>query len=115
MNFLPILLTLMASPSLYPCTYVGTRLGVTATVVRLDDANANLTLRAGPLCIAQGSAVMSPGGALSLDKKIALTLHARGVSVLEVLPGDNVIDVRARVRFVGEVPIRLFRVQTSRR
>lgn len=115
MSLLPILLNLMASPFLYPCTYVGTRLGVTATVVRLDDTRANLTLRAGPLRIAEGGAIMSPCGALSLDEKIAHTLHARGVSLLDVLPGDDVIDVRARVRFLGEVPIRLFRVRIARR
>ena len=113
MSLLPILLNLMASPSFYPCTYVGTRLGVTATVVRLDGTKANLTLRAGPLRLAEGGAIMSPGGALSLDEQITHMLHARGVSLLDVLPSDDVIDVRARVRFLGEVPIRLRRVQTA--
>lgn len=115
MNLSPILTYLMASPSFYPCTYVGTRLGVTATVVRLDDVNANLTLRAGPLRIAQGSAIMSPEGTPSFDEKITLTLHARGVTVLDVSPSDDIIDVRARVRFLGEMPVRLFRVQTAHR
>jgi hypothetical protein len=114
MNFALILPYLMASSSLYPCSYVGSRLGVTATVVRLDGANANLTLRAGPLRIAQGGATLSSDGALSLDEKIMHTLHARGVSVVDVAPSDDVIDVRASVRFLGEIPIRLLRVQTSR-
>ena len=114
MNLALILTYLMASSSLYPCTYVGTRLGVTATVVRLDYANANLTLRAGPLRIAQGSAIMSPGGALSLDEKITHTLYARGVSILDVTPSDDAIDVRAHVRFLGEMPIRLLRVRIAR-
>ena len=90
-------------------------MGVTATVVRLNDVNANLTLRAGPLRIAQGSATISADGALSFDKKTGCTLRARGVSVLNVVPKDDVIDVRARVRFIGEIPIRLFRVQSARR
>lgn len=114
MNLALILPYLMALPSLYPCTYVGTRLGVTATVVRLDDANANLTLHAGPLRIAQGGATLSSDGALSLDEKITHTLHARGVSILDVAPTDDVIDVRARVRFLGEMPIRLLKVRTAR-
>lgn len=115
MNLAFILPYLMTSSSLYPCTYVGTRLGVTATVVRLDNANANLTLRTGPLRIAQGSAIISADGTLSFDKKTGRTLRARGVSILNVVPNDDVIDVRARVRFLGEIPIRLFRVQTARR
>jgi hypothetical protein len=115
MNLIPILLYLMALPSFYPCTYVGTRLGVTATVIRLDDANAHLTLRAGPLRIAQGAATLSSDGALSLDQKITHTLHARGVSITDVAPSDDVIDVRAHVRYFGEIPIRLLRVQTAHR
>lgn len=113
MNLVPIVTCLVASSS-YPCTYVGTRLGVTATVIRLDDSNANLTLRAGPVRIAQGGATIAPNGALSLDEKITSTLYARGVSIVHVAPSNDVIDVRARVRFLGEMPIRLLRVQTSR-
>ena len=115
MNVSPILVYLMASPSSYPCTYLGTRLGVTATVVRLDDTNANLTLRAGPLHIGQGSATISSDGALSFDKKFKRMLCARGVSMLDVVPGDEVIDVLTRVRFLGDVPIRLLRVRTAHR
>lgn len=100
--------------AVYPYTYVGTRFGVTATVIRLDDANAYLTLRAGPLRIAEGHATLSSDGALSLDKKMTHTLHARGVSILDVAPSDDVINVRARVRFLGEMPMRLLRVQTAR-
>lgn len=100
--------------ALYPYTYVGTRLGVTATVIRLDDANANLTLRAGPLRIAQGHVTLSSDGALSLDQKITHTLRARGVSILGVAPSDDIIEVRAHVRFLGKVPMRLFKVQTAR-
>jgi len=76
----------LAAVSSYPCTYTGTRLGVTATVVRLDDAHANLTLRAGPLPIARGEAFMTSNGELVLDKKITRTLRARGVSIVDVTP-----------------------------
>lgn len=89
-------------------------MGVTATVVRLNAANANLTLRAGPLRITQGGAVVTSDGVLSLDEKIKHTLNTRGVSILDVSPSDDTIDVRARVRFVGEISIRLLRVQTVR-
>ena len=111
---LSLILPLLMSSSLYPCTYVGTRLGVTATVIRLDDANANLTLRVGPLRIVEGSAAVSRDGTLFLDEKITHALHARGVSVVDVAPGYDAIDVRARVRFLGEMSMRLLRVQTAR-
>lgn len=104
----------LAMASSYPCTYTGTRLGVTATVVRLDGAHANLTLRAGPIPIARGQALMTSDGELVLDKKITRTLRARGVSIVDVTPRDNVIEVRARVPFIGEIPVDLLRVQTSR-
>jgi len=90
-------------------------MGVTAIVVRSDVENAILTLRAGPLLIAQGSATMSSNGALSLDKKTTHTLCTRGVSILDVVLGNDVIDVRTRVRFLGEIPIRLVRVRTAHR
>lgn len=98
----------------YPCTYTATRLGVTATVVRLDATNANLTLRAGPLPIASGHASLSPDGELVLDQKITRTLRAKGVSIVDVMPRDSVIEVRARVPVIGEIPVDLLRVQTSR-
>lgn len=104
----------MCLSAVYPCTYTGTRLGVTATVVRLDDAHANLTLRAGPLPIARGEASMTSDGELVLDKNITRTLRARGVSIVNVTPRDSVIEVRARVPVFGEIPVDLFRVQSAR-
>ena len=112
MNSLPIMC--LAAASSYPCTYTGTRLGVTATVVRLDDARADLTLRAGPIPIARGTALVNSDGELVLDKKITRTLRARGVSIVDVTPRDDVIKVRARVPLVGEIPVDLLRVRTSR-
>ena len=104
----------LAVASSYPCTYTGTRLGVTATVVRLDATHANLTLRAGPFPIARGQAYTTSDGELVLDQKITRTLRARGVSIVDVTPHDNVIEVRACVPLVGEISVDLLRVQTSR-
>lgn len=87
---------------------------MTATVVRVDDVNANLTLRMGPLRIAQGGSSITSSGDLVLNQKIAQTLHARGVSILDVTPDNDVINVRARVPFIGEIQVDLLRVQTSR-
>ena len=98
----------------YPAVYTGTRLGVTADVTRVDDARAHLVLRTGPLRLASGEAALSKTGELVLDKKMSATLRARGVSVLDVTPHDDVIEVRTRVRFLGEVPMRLLRVQNGR-
>lgn len=109
--WLPLLHADPAVTGMVPATtYVGTRLGVTATVTRTDATHATLTLRTGPVSLASGAATWTPADGLVLDDGLARTLHARGVSVVSVRPCDDHIDVCARVRLLGEVPIRLHRV-----
>lgn len=106
----PLLLLMYVT---YPVTYIGTRLGVTVTVVRYDDMNATLSLRTGPIRIASGRVVMSEGGKMTMDEKITRVLDACGVAIINVTPSDEEIAVRARMRLIGDVFIRLIKVQSS--
>ena len=78
----------------FPSTYTGTHLGVTATVPRPDATPAPLPLRAGPFPLASGEARLSEDGALALAN---------------VAPTDERIVVDARVRYVGDISMCLYR------
>lgn len=92
----------------FPVTYTGSKLGVTTTVTRRDEHHASLVLRTGPVHIASGNATLR-SGTLVLDNTVARVLQRRGVTLLDVTPHDDFIDVRTRVRLLGEVQIRLVR------
>ena len=108
---MPPLLMCTVAASLLPGTYVGTRLGVTATVVLREDApDAQLTLRTGPFTVAEGGTRLTPAGGLRMDAHVLRALSARGVTVVDAVPSDDgYIDVRTRVRFLGGVDVRLER------
>ena len=71
---LPLLVSALALA--YPHTYVGGRFGIKATVVRVDQTKANVTLHAGFVRVAAGSALLNSEGKLSLDPPLR-TMNVR--------------------------------------
>lgn len=72
-----------------------------------------MTVRTGPLTLATGSAHMTQHGTLEMDTGVTHALSTRGVSVVDVVPCADHIDVTTHIRFLGDVRVRLRRVDTA--
>lgn len=106
---LPLLVSALALA--FPHTYVGGRFGIKATVVRVDRTKANVTLHAGFVRVAAGGALLNSKGELTLEPPLRSFLNTRGVTILEVSPSDDFINIRARVRLLAETPVVLQKVR----
>lgn len=106
-SLLSYIMTTCTAIGPYPCSYAGKRLGITASVLRTDETHAQFSVRAGVVHIASGRACIDERGLLAMDEKSTRALRNRGVTMVSVSPAHDYIDVRADVRLIGTISLRL--------